>query len=305
VKACIDIGSNSIRLLIAKVFESHIEPVYKKLTTTRLGKGISEDGFLKEDSVISTINAIREYIEISKKYGCNEIIAFATSAVREAKNKEEFLRKVKKAIGLDVLVISGEDEARLSYKGARTGLGLRGKAAVIDIGGGSTEITYGEESPIESESFKMGAVRWTQRFLKSDPPQKEEIESLYEEEKEMLKDFALRFITFSRGEAKTVAVGGTATTACAIKLGLAVYDWKRVHGQIISKEELVRICEELLSLPLEDRRKIPGLMPERADIIITGLLILKNIMDILEINEIVVSESDLMEAILVDKFALM
>ncbi|KYO66090.1 Ppx/GppA phosphatase family protein [Thermovenabulum gondwanense] len=300
MRACIDIGSNSVRLLVAEVNEKKVIPVFKKLTTTRLGSGVAKDGFLREEAVNSTIDAVKEYMGIAKNYGVKKVIAFATSAVREAKNRDEFLKRVKEALGMDVLVIPGEKEAVLSYKGARYGLGLKGKTAVIDIGGGSTEITYGEQIPEESRSFQMGAVRWTQRFLINDPPLKAEMEELCRAEKEMLMEFAQKIHAFSKGDLRAVAVGGTATTACAIKLGLSVYDWKKVHGQILSMEDVENSLKLLCSVPLAERQKIPGLMPERADIIIAGILILKNIMEMIDIDKVIVSEADLMDAILVE-----
>ncbi|MGB9840685.1 Ppx/GppA family phosphatase [Thermovenabulum sp.] len=300
MRACIDIGSNSVRLLVGEVNEREVIPVFKKLTTTRLGSGVAKDGLLEEEAVNSTIDAVKEYMDIAKNYGAKKVIAFATSAVREAKNRDEFLKRVKEALGIDVLVIAGEEEAVLSYKGARYGLGLKGKTAVIDIGGGSTEITYGEQIPVESRSFKMGAVRWTQRFLINDPPLKTEMDELSHIEKEVLKEFAQKIQAFSRGDLRAVAVGGTATTACAIKLGLAVYDWKKVHGQPLSKEDVENSLKLLCSVPLSERQKIPGLMPERADIIIAGILILKNIMEMINIDKVIVSEADLMDAVLME-----
>ncbi|TYP50876.1 Ppx/GppA phosphatase family protein [Thermosediminibacter litoriperuensis] len=297
--AVIDLGSNSVRLLVAEVEGGRVMPVFKDLVTTRLGEGVAETGLLSPESMESTLTAVLEFQKAALFAGCERITAFATSAVREAGNGQEFLKSIKERVGIEVRLLSGQEEAELSFLGAREGLGLQGQALVVDIGGGSTELALGSEKVEMSVSLPMGAVRWTQRFLKSDPPQAEEITALRHEARSLLSNFKDRFGGMKSPQGVTaVGVGGTLTSLAAVSLELKEYHWSKVHGCVLGLDAMEAITGKLCRLAPLERKKIAGLAPGRADIIAAGALIALEIMKFLELGSIIVSESDLMEGIL-------
>ena len=174
--AVIDLGSNSIRLLIVNISGQTFLPVYKKLIVTRLGQGVVKNQLLDDMSMKNTIKAMAEMKHDTLSFGCERVYAFGTSALREAKNGKEFLNDIKNQIGIDVDILSGKDEALFSFKGARRGLFNLSKVLIIDIGGGSTEFSLGNSQLIKSVSLPMGAVRFTNTYVKSDPPKLDELQ---------------------------------------------------------------------------------------------------------------------------------
>ncbi|MDN5332193.1 MAG: exopolyphosphatase / guanosine-5-triphosphate,3-diphosphate pyrophosphatase [Tepidanaerobacteraceae bacterium] len=296
--AVIDLGSNSVRLLVAEMEGRKINPIFKDLVTTRLGENVAKNGILGQESVENTMSAVMGFKNKAMAFGCQRIIAFATSAVREAKNGGEFLEKLRQRTGLEVRLLSGQEEARLSFIGAKELLKVEGQALVIDIGGGSTELALGEREIKLEESLPMGAVRWTRQFLKSDPPKNEEIAALQLEARKLLSGFKKSFESMKAERVTAIGVGGTFTTLSAIFHELEEYHWSKVHGSILEFEAVEEMTKNLCSLDLSERKKIPGLLPERADIIAAGALIALEIMRFLGLKSIVVSEADLMEGIL-------
>ncbi|ADL06901.1 Ppx/GppA phosphatase family protein [Thermosediminibacter oceani] len=297
--AVIDLGSNSVRLLVAEVGGGKVTPVLKDLVTTRLGEGVADKGMLSQKSMDSTLEAVIEFKKRALSAGCERITAIATSAVREAKNGWEFMELIKQRAGIEVRILSGREEGELSFLGAKEGLGLKERALVIDIGGGSTELAFGCEKVQLSVSLPMGAVRWTRSFLKSDPPEAKEITALREEARSLLSDFKNRFESMkSPGGVTAVGVGGTLTSLAAISLELKEYHWSKVHGCVLALKAMEEIAGRLCRLPSPKRKEIAGLAADRADIIPAGALIALEIMRFLELGSITVSESDLMEGIL-------
>lgn len=305
--AVIDIGSNSVRLLLGDYDKGKLTVEERSLITTRLGRGVAEDSMLDEPSMRDTLSALKHFKGKAESLGCQRIMAFATSAVREAKNGGDFLHIIKEETDMNVEIISGAREAALSFKGARAGLGIHGPSLVVDIGGGSTELCLGDDKSFETVSFPMGAVRFTKKYLVSDPPTDREILTASLEIEKMISAFGVCLKKYNRSidghPLRAIGVGGTITTLAAVKQSLAVYDSKRVHGFNLKMEDVEQIFNRLRGLTVEEKRSIPGLMPQRADIIAAGVLILLGIMKNLKLSIIKVSESDLMEGYIIEKLS--
>lgn len=324
--AVIDIGSNSIRLLVAVYDGKRVIPLERQLITTRLGRGVAENNMLDETSMRDTLSALEHFKKKARNLECDIILALATSAVREAENGRDFLHIIKEKTGIDVEIISGEKEACLSFKGAIAGLGLEGPVLVIDIGGGSTELCLGDNTAFKSTSLPMGAVRFTKNYLVSDPPTIDEVLTASSAAAELLSGFAEYFNRHVQVEhlrtigvmpesepfrtscnsdrcITVVGVGGTVTTLAAVVQGLAVYDPAKVHGFSLKLEDVESIFEKFCRLTVEERKSIPGIMPQRADIITAGTLILLQIMQNLKFSAVKVSESDLMEGYIIERLS--
>lgn len=277
VYGVIDIGSNSVRLMIADGKGTR----YKKTKITKLAEGFGEDSMLKQNAIERTVDAIRFFYEEALLVGANEIYAFATAAVRRAANKTEFTDKVYKACGIKVDVISGEKEAAYGASGA-----LDGDGGLIDIGGASSEITVVKSgSPVYTYSLDLGTVK-----LKNACGQdKDKLTALIDEKIKLYGDVPKSDFT---------AIGGTATTVCALLQELEPYDPKKVEGYIIKKKELSELSDKLFTLDLEEKERLKGLQKERADVIAGGTLLLLKIMEKLSVYEIKVSEKDNLEGYL-------
>ena len=291
--AVIDIGSNSIRLFVGQNINNDVVILHRDLKTTRLGRGVSKEGILDPISMEKSLDVIESFCYRARSMGCEIIKAYATSAVREASNGRDFVERVKKLSGIDVGALSGEEEARLSFEGAKAGLKIGGAALVIDIGGGSTELTVGSDEIIKSVSLPMGAVRFTQNILFSDPPTPEEVQKADAEAGKLLTEFAGFYNPFNQdNDISSIGVGGTFTTLAALAQELRVYDSDKVHGFALDISVIEKIFSRLLSLTVVQKKSLPGLQPERADIITAGSLIALAIMRRLNLFSIKVSESD-------------
>lgn len=277
--AVIDVGSNSVRLMLW----ADGKTLYKRLNTTRLGEGIAVSPRLKEEAMLRSVNAVTEFYREAQKSRADGIYAFATAAVRSAQNGAEFCERVKKSCGLVLDVVSGKEEALLGLRGALA----RADGGVIDIGGASTEVCFqknGEKT--FAVSLEIGAVR---------------LYDLCKDEKNALAAEIDRKIMPLAGVmpfGKVCAVGGTATTLAAVKLGLAEYDAARVQDCKISIEEMVALSDRLLSLSVAERKAIAGMDARRAEIIAGGALLLTHIMKKMKLNELFVSDSDNLEGYL-------
>jgi exopolyphosphatase/guanosine-5'-triphosphate,3'-diphosphate pyrophosphatase len=279
-RAAVDIGTNSVRLLVARVEEGKVIPLCRRLVTTRLGEGLEPGAPLRGAARQRTLQALGGFARLMAGFRPEVVQAVATSAVREAGNGAEFAAAAARVLGAPVRVISGEEEARLSYLGAVWGLGLD-RAVVVDIGGGSTELTYPRGDALVSRSCPVGAVRCT--AARASRPDVER---------------ALAPITAGvPQDLPLVGVGGTVTTLAAVEMGLVPYDPDRVHGSRLSAPEVDRLYARLAGLDLAERRRVPGLQPERADIILAGTMILQVLLAYLGRPEIVVSEADLLYAL--------
>ncbi len=288
IYAAIDIGTNSVRLLIGEITNdgNQVIPLFMDLRTTRLGEGMSKTGEVSVEAIKRTIDAINYLKTHIEKYEVNNIRAVATSAVREAKNTEQVVTAIQEETGIRVDVISGEEEAKLSYIGASSSIETQKANVVVDIGGGSTEIIFKDESKLITSSIKVGAVRCTEDS--SNPSE------LYSKLEDTLKEVK-KLNGFN-----LIAVGGTATTLAAIKKKLTVYDPRLTHGTIVNINELTSIIFDLAGKSVAERKNIPGMQPERADIIVAGLMILWVIMTNLNCNEVIISEADILNGIILD-----
>ena len=290
-KGIIDIGTNSCRLFIAEVMENEkgisiLNELVKEVEIVKLGEEVNKNHFLKEEAMERTIKCLKKYKETADKYGAKELKAFATSAVRDAENREEFLKKVRD-LGIKIECISGEEEAELNFLG--NSLVFDARILVIDIGGGSTEFTLGKNNKIDFiKSIDIGAVRATEKFFSQDNYSEENIEKC----KEWIKENIREIIRIKNEEFKTVGVAGTATTQISVKKEMKIYDSQQVHMSEITVEELEKNLKLFISKNIEERKEIIGLEPKRADVIIAGTLILITILKELNRDKIVVSESD-------------
>lgn len=281
--AAVDIGTNSCRLFIAQASAGRLLPLYRDLETSRIGEGVSGSQLLKPEAIERTIDCLKGFQEIMHSHQVRKQRVIATSAVREARNREEFVARVKLELGLTVEVISGEEEAWLSYQGVCRGLDLHEEPLVADLGGGSTELVWREEGKLMPLSLPVGAVRATENRMS--PAQITAILQPLTARRAVFKDQDLVF------------VGGTATSAVAIKLGLKEYNREVVHGHILKLGELEDLYERLRKMNLEQLLATPGVQIKRADIITKGLLVMLSIIREIDKNEVTISESDLMDAI--------
>ncbi len=275
----IDIGSNSVRLLVAEVNKSKVTPIYQALDTTRLGQGIGSGRILNQ-AVNRTINALGDMQKICREKSA-EVTAVATSAVRDAKNREWFLQEVLSNTGLEVRVLSGEEEAYYGYIGVSAGFSNEiSNALIIDIGGGSTEFTWVHRGKLISRSVKVGAVRMTESNCDNLFIAKA-LKCVFEE-------------VMENRPSRIIGIGGTVTTLAAMDMQLTTYDSNRVHGYIIETEKIQDLFEELVRAGSEGRKRMKGLQPARADIIVAGVRILMEIVKGLKFDFIQVSEADLL-----------
>ncbi len=279
--AAIDIGTNSCRLLIAEKAAGKLSSLYRTMETTRLGENMQANFSITEEAILRTCNTLNNFKAIMREYEVENFRAVATSAVREAGNQKGFIQSVQDKCNINVEVISGEEEAHLSYLGVKNSLDLAVSPLVVDLGGGSTELIMEKDFFI---SLPVGAVRVYELNLSAD------------DISQILKPLIPKQEAYKANP--LVFVGGTATSLVAMKFSLDVYKSELVHGQVLTRGEIADLYNRLEKMPLSLRRRLPGLQPERADIITGGILILLLIMDIFRKEEITVSESDLMEAII-------
>lgn len=299
----IDIGSNSIRLLRATVKNGRIIDSVKDIRTTRLSKGVDSNGYLSEDSIARSIEALKDLKQLCVDYGTsNKIVAIATSAIRDSKNREVFASEVRN-LGIDIHIITGDEEAYLGFMGVVKGLNSEeGNIMVVDIGGGSTELVIGngKEGILDKISLDMGAVRMTERHIKQDPPSEHEILKLRSDINSIVKDFKDRNRNVVIN--KVLGIGGTLTNMGAIDQKLQVYDRNKIHGYELNKNCIDEMIIELCVLDDKSRKNIIGLQKSRSDVIISGSIIAQCILEDFSKESITISESDNLEGFLFENF---
>lgn len=290
----IDIGTNSMRFMMSEIQRNQVVKSYKALKTTRIGEGIHQNGEILSKALERNFSALKEFKEQAEKEGVREIIVFGTSALRDAKNAREFICMVQRKLGLSIEVLSGEQEAQIGFRGAIEGISE--DALVIDIGGGSTEFIYGNKDKgiLGMTSLNLGALRMTESYIRNDPIKEEELLVLKERIKEMVQGLSPQFYR----DNPVIGIGGTITTLSAIKQNMKEYDRKKIHHSKLFIEDVRDLLKRLKTLNLEQRKKVWGLQPSRADIIIAGIVILEEIMETLKIRELMVSERDNLEGML-------
>jgi exopolyphosphatase / guanosine-5'-triphosphate,3'-diphosphate pyrophosphatase len=294
--AVVDIGSNSIRLLIADTTDDgQITELDRQANVTRLGQGVDTSNKLADEAMQRTYKVLADYAERIDKYDCDTKIAVLTSAVRDSDNGQEFAQTIKERYGLTPHVLKGDEEARLTYLGATSGRDPHDTTPtlVLDIGGGSTELIIGSGPEVRfSVSTQAGVVRQTERHLHDDPPTQEQMDALSSDVRKILKDNVPE--EFRTAVKKGIAVAGTATSLAAIAQHLDPYDPEKVHGYELSTDECDRILGELKTMTLAQRREVPGLHPDRAPTIIAGVLIFKEVVQLFGLTTIEVSEHDIL-----------
>jgi exopolyphosphatase/guanosine-5'-triphosphate,3'-diphosphate pyrophosphatase len=289
--AAIDIGTNSIRLLIAEYENGQLDKLVNKLRTPRLGAGIN-NGSITDEAMERAIEVLIEYKELIDGYDAN-YRAVATSAIRDADNRNEFLEQVKLATGIEIDVISGLAEAELSYLGIANGLSAdEDEILAIDIGGGSTEFVVGSQAKLtEYKSINLGAVRLHESYGSN-------IEEMVAEANNQTKS-----VLEDKHPEVLIGVGGTITTLAAIDQELAEYQPQKIQGYQLELSTINDIVEQLIKLPLEERKKVVGLQESRADIIIGGIVILLEILKLSNLKRIRVSDYGIMEGIIYNKLS--
>lgn len=279
--AVIDIGSNSVRLM----YSNGIDTDCKLVKTTRLAQGMGEGKILQKESIKRTVDALSFFVNKAKNEFADRIYIFATAAVRQAVNKDEFLKLAKETCGICIEVISGEEEAKLGYIGALGG----DDGGVIDVGGASAEVIVVKDGvAIYSKSIELGAVKIFDKHGQDKKAVKEHIERKIEEYGEI-------------PNANFYAIGGTATSIVGILLELEPYDANKVHGYKVFKNDLEKLVDKLFALSIEQKRRLKGLHPSRAEVIAGGAMVLLSLMNKLKIDSFIVSERDNLEGYLLVK----
>jgi exopolyphosphatase/guanosine-5'-triphosphate,3'-diphosphate pyrophosphatase len=290
--AAVDLGSNSTRLLVADVDDGRLTDVVRQLKITRLGEGVDERKRLLPAPIARVRNVLTDFRREAEELGAERTLAVATSAVRDAENGEAFLGEVEWSYGFTTCLLSGHDEAELSFRGASAGRDLAEDTLLIDIGGGSTELVVGGPEGLSfHDSLNMGGVRLTERFLHSDPPTDEELAACEAGARELLAEQVPHEIR----RRNAIGVAGTITSVAALDLGLPKYDPDRVEGHRLSRERVRAQLERLAALPLAERREVPALDPDRAPVIVAGTVILGEVLDHFSLDSLEASEHDILD----------
>lgn len=331
--AAIDIGTNTFRLLIAEVLRDahkknnyNINEICSERIITRLGEGIHESGLIKKEAITKGITALKKFSDTISRHNVYKTSVIATSALREAKNRDEFLKKAKEATGLDIEIISGEEEARKTSLGMLLGITIPKTALMADIGGGSTELIFiRQRKPELVHSLNLGVVYLADKYMKNDPPLKKDLghidRHISKEIGTIVRPFSELITHSSRlsespevtklpglaqrsGAGKTVFVGtaGTVTTLSAISQHLTKFEHNKIHNSKLTIEEIRNIFSKISTITAKERVKYHPFEPERLDIIVPGTIILLKTMEIFGFKEVIVSNYGLREGILLDLY---
>ncbi|KXZ40592.1 exopolyphosphatase / guanosine-5'-triphosphate,3'-diphosphate pyrophosphatase [Alkalithermobacter thermoalcaliphilus JW-YL-7 = DSM 7308] len=296
--AAIDIGTNSMRLLIAEYVEEKFIERKKYINTTRIGQDVDKNGYISEDAINRNINAFKEFVDIAKQNECKKIWAIGTSALRDSKNKDDFIKKAFEMTNVNINVITGDEEANLGFLGTIQGIQEEKDILIVDIGGGSTEFIVGNKKDgikfVKSED--IGALRMTEKILKNDLVNDSKIKQLNEYITDNLKGTIEKIKEFDIN--KVVGIGGTITTLSSVDMNLETYDMEKVHLSTLSLDKIENMLNKFKKMKVEDIKKIKGMYPKRADIITAGTCILMNILKMLNIKEVTISEYDNLEGLI-------
>lgn len=325
--ATIDVGTNTILLLVAEIDE---DGAFRVLTDraeiARLGEGVDRTRSLSAAGVERALEVLREYLQACRNFGVEEIAAAGTSALRDALNAKSFLARLKHEFKLDLRVLSGREEAAYSYLAVQKGLQLDAQdVLVVDVGGGSTEFIWAKDGKLHGwASLDVGSVRLTERFLASDPARREECDRLIQTVDQslgkLLADWGAlrqaqgRSLRQAQGESNRpaggerrrttmVGIAGTFTTLSAVEKGLTHYSHSEVHGSRLTRAEVERQVELYRASTIAERKRIPGLEPKRADVILAGALVIQRIMTLFDIDEAIVSDQGIRYGLLYERIA--
>jgi exopolyphosphatase/guanosine-5'-triphosphate,3'-diphosphate pyrophosphatase len=278
--AAVDLGTNSTRLLVADVEDGRVEEIERRLAITRLGESVDRRRRLLPTAIARVRNTLVDYRRTAERHGAERVLAIATSAVRDAENGEAFLGEVECSYGFATRLLDGDEEAMLTLRGVSAGREISDGTLLVDIGGGSTELVLTEANGAGfHDSLDIGCVRLTERFG-------EDVDACAGQVREALPEL---------GVAQAIGVAGTVTALAALDLGLVEYDPDLVHGRRLPRAGVERQLERLAALPLEERRRVPGLEPERAPVIVAGAVILREILDAYGLDQFEASERDILD----------
>jgi exopolyphosphatase/guanosine-5'-triphosphate,3'-diphosphate pyrophosphatase len=295
--AAVDCGTNSTRLLISDG-RTQIE---RHMRVTRLGAGVDRTGRLDPEAIERTLSVMRDYRAIMDRYEVAGVRIAATSASRDAANRADFFGPATEILGAEPELISGTEEAQLSFDGATRDLPpADGRTLVVDIGGGSTEFALGTDELESSLSVDMGCVRMTEKFLHHDPPQAEELSNALSVVEQHLDDVA-REVPGAGDAVRFVGLAGTVTTIAAVELGLAEYSRDAIHHFVLTRDAAEDVFRTLATEAIEDRRHNPGLDPGRVDVIVGGCCVLLGIFRYFGFGECVVSEADILDGLILSQ----
>jgi exopolyphosphatase/guanosine-5'-triphosphate,3'-diphosphate pyrophosphatase len=297
--AAIDCGTNSIRLLVADVDPGTgaLVDLDRSNEIVRLGHGVDATGRIAPESMARTFAAVERYAEVIDRLRAERLRFVATSASRDAQNRDEFVAGVLDRIGVVPEVISGDEEARLSFLGATRGLvdGAGAPYLVVDIGGGSTEFVLGTREPVAARSVDVGCVRLTERHLRHDPPTEAEVAAIVADVDAAIAEAAE---VVPLGEARTlIGLAGSVTTTAALFLGLPEYDGAAIHGTRVPAADVAAISDRLLALDHAGRSVMQVIHPGRVDVLNAGILVLRRILDVTGLPEVLTSEHDILDGI--------
>jgi exopolyphosphatase / guanosine-5'-triphosphate,3'-diphosphate pyrophosphatase len=292
--AAVDLGTNTTRLLVANVDDGHIDELERETRITRLGEGVDERHRLLPVPIARARNVLTDYRRTIEASGAERTLLVATSAVRDAENGEAFLGEIEWSYGFVARLLTGHDEALMTYRGVTSERGLEGETAIVDLGGGSTEVVVGGADGVRwHDSLDIGSVRLTERFLHTDPPAGDELRRCAAAVRTLLRQ---RIPEPMRARVThAIGVAGTITSVAALDLGLERYARERVDGHVLSLDALRRQLDRLARLPLVERRMLPALDPDRAPVIVAGAVIACEVLDFLGVPQLEVSERDILD----------
>jgi exopolyphosphatase/guanosine-5'-triphosphate,3'-diphosphate pyrophosphatase len=278
--AAVDLGTNSTRLLVADVDAGRVEAIERRLAITRLGENVDRRRKLMPVAIARVRNTLVEYRRAAEQLGAERVLAIATSAVRDAENGEAFLGEIEWSYGFSTRLLDGDEEARLTFRGVAAGREVADGTLVVDIGRGSTELIVGPVGGVGfHRSLDIGCVRLTERFG-------DDLDASAAQVREALPELDV---------VQAIGVAGTVTALAALDLGLVEYDATLVHGHRLTRASVAVQLHRLAALPLEERRRVPGLEPDRAPVIVAGAVILREVLDCYGFTEIEASEQDILD----------
>ena len=296
----VDIGTNSVRLLVADVDghgrDAKLRTLDRRMHITRLGQGVDRARALAPEAVARTLDVLREYRAALDEHGVERVRATATSAARDAGNRDEFFATARDALGVTPELLAGEEEAKLSFLGATADLDAPAPFLVVDIGGGSTEFVLGTEEPTGLVSLDIGCVRVTEQFLQSDPPAPEELANAVATVRDLVVDVP-RVVPGAADARTLVGLAGTITTIAAVEQGLPEYDPDRIHHFRLTRGAAEDVFRTLATESAAQRAHNPGLEPGRVDVIVGGAIVLVSILRVLGYDEVLVSEADILDGL--------
>jgi len=297
VLAAIDCGTNSTRLLVARGAGAGKEPLARINTITRLGRGVGASGRLDPEAIERTVAVLRGYRSVIDEHGASRLRVTATSAARDASNRDDLFDAAEEVLGVRPELLSGQEEASLSFLGATAEIDpALGPFVVVDIGGGSTEFIVGTTEVEGATSIDIGCVRFLEQYVEHDPPRPEELHACISVTHQWMDDVA-RELPAIRDAATFVGLAGTITTMAAVELGLHDWDRDAIHHFRFRRDAIEDVFRTLVTEPLADRIHNPGLEEARADVIVAGACIFVAIVRWLDVDEVLVSESDILDGL--------